>query len=300
MNNHNKCDNRNYSLDQLKNIAKKISFSPSLSNNVVKRFEVIKKLIIYSCYEYEFLDVAFERALSTFELALRERYYEIKKIDSKKITLCKLIDWGDSKWLFEESKDRIHSLRELRNSLVGHVTGYSLFGTMSLRPIISIVDIINGLYEDIDLRKLRKQKIQKMNTQLENILENGSILQSENIKIIIFKGELIFFNNKNNSYKYYFAFYPIFDPIETNKGMDIPNPIIISANSYDFKNDILTINDFNGEEVKITRIVKKENQVKYDKWSKDFKLNRSLQEMINSPIKFYIYEQKMNEIINKI
>jgi hypothetical protein len=286
-NKYKKFDCSYYSLDQLKNIEKKISFSLSVPNSVVKRFKVVKKLIIYSCYEYEFLDVAFERALSTFELALRERYYEMKKTDSEKITLCKLIDWADSKGLFEESKDKIHLLRKFRNSFVGHVKRYSLLGFMTLGPIFLIINTINGLYENVDLKKLRKQEIQKMNMRLENILENGAIFQSENIKKIIFKGKQISFNNKNVPYKYHFAFYPIFAPIETNKGMNLPNPIIISANSYDFKNDILTINDIDGEEVKITRILKKENQVKYDNWRKDLELNESLKD-INEKIDIFI------------
>ena len=257
------------SIEHFENLISEISFQKNVSDDVVKRFEVVKKLILYSYYEYDFLDVAFERSLSNFELALRKRYFEIEQCDAGKKDLQELINWANSKGLFEDSKDRIDSIRKLRNNIVGHPKVYRLFGTISLNMIFPIVDIINGLYEDVGLRFQRKQESRNIKKQLEIILKNGAIFQQNDKKLIIFYGQLLHFNNIKKPYKYHFLFYPIFDPRERDNRIDIPKPIIIEAKSYSFQNESFIIDCFDNEKIIIDRIQKSENLYRFCKWKEE-------------------------------
>lgn len=259
------------SIDYFKNLAKKVRFLPDVSEDVIKRFDVVKKLLIYSYFEYEFLDVAFERALSSFEVALKKRYFEIEKIEAKEKDLGELINWANSKGLFEDPKNNVDKIRELRNSLIGHPNSYSLFGNISLHIIFPIIDTINGLYENTDLRKLRKKEIRKVNKHLEFIFENGSIINIDNKKLIIFWGQLLYFNNTIQPNKYHFLFYPIFDPSETIDGVKIPKPITIEGKSWSKTEEGFFINTFDGKKIIVHKIKKAQHIEKFNTWNKSYK-----------------------------
>jgi len=278
------------SIEYFENLVSEISFQKDVSDDVVKRFDVVKKLILYSYFEYDFLDVAFERSLSTFELALRKRYFEIEKCDAGKKNLQGLINWANLKGLFEDSKDRIDSIRKLRNNIVGHPKGYRLFGTISLNIIFPIVDIINGLYEDVGLRIQRKRESRNIKKHLDIILKNGAVLQQNEKKLIIFYGQLLHFNNIKGPYKYHFLFYPIFDPREKDNRIDIPKPIIVEGKSYSFQNESFIIDCFSNEKIIIGRIQKSENLERFCKWKEELNAsNFPILAIINIEVNKYEY-----------
>lgn len=62
------------SFSKLQETADRITFNPSVPEDVVNRFHLVKKLVIHSYYEYEFADLDVERSLLTFEMALGARY----------------------------------------------------------------------------------------------------------------------------------------------------------------------------------------------------------------------------------
>ena len=49
-------------------------FKKEVPEDVVKCFGVIKSLLAHSYFEYEFIDVAYSKALQTFEMAMSLRY----------------------------------------------------------------------------------------------------------------------------------------------------------------------------------------------------------------------------------
>ena len=121
------------SIQYFERLASRIKFAPPVSDDITQRFEVVKKLITYSFFVYDFLDVAFERALFTFELALRKRYFEItsRSHQRKKLNLAKLIKWGNKQELFEDEEEVIHSLLRIRNE-TAHPKSYQLWGHLSI------------------------------------------------------------------------------------------------------------------------------------------------------------------------
>lgn len=259
------------SIESFNNIFSGIDFDPEISEDIIKRFEVVKKLLLYSYFVYEFLDVALERTLLTFEFALKNRYHELtgKKTTDKHSSLFALIKWGAEQELFEEDEKMIHSLRKLRN-VTAHPNSFQLYGHLAIDTILHTVDLINGLYEKVDLRKARKQEEIQINSTLANLLKKGVLLEVNNKRIIIFTAILVFFNNKVKPTIYHFLFWPIFNPNVKNDRVAICEPIIIHCNHCEFKNEFVHFTDIKGKKFKLTKILKTENIQKFSKWKRDF------------------------------
>lgn len=259
------------SIQFFKNISNNLIFKPIISDEIIKRFEVIKKLILYSYFEYEFLDVAFQSALMTFELALKIRFEELvkRKPSKKELHLYNLIKWGASENLFEDDEFIVHSLRKLRNSTV-HPRNYQLFGYLVIEVIQGIVDTINGLYENIDLRKARKSEKDRLNELFEKLIKNGAILETNNKRLIIFKAILLYFNNIAQSAIYYFLFWPIFNPEIKDDNITICDPIIIPCIKWEYQESNIIFGSSESYNSKLTKIDRIENQTKYNNWKQDF------------------------------
>jgi len=263
-------------------LGSKIKFSPPVSDDITQRFEVVKKLLFYSFFVYDFLDVALERSLLTFELALRKRYFEItsSKPSKKKSSLAKLIKWATEQELFEDDEQVIHALKRIRNE-TAHPKSYQLWGHLSIELILRTVEIINDLYEDVDLRRTRKQKEKQANDELDKFLENGAILESTDKRLIIFKAVLLFCNNKNERTIYRFLFWPIFDAGVKDKSVDICDPILVNCDSWKYVDDKLIFNEMNGQRLKLNRIDSVENGRKFDHWKQAFTSS-------NFPLSFFV------------
>lgn len=134
-----------YDEKQFLNIVSAIEFHAGVSTEVVNRFLMVKRLIMHSFFEYEFLDIAFERSLTTFEMALKIRYEEITKKNSEGKRLQALISWGAARNLFDKDEQFIQPLRHLRN-YAAHPTHNSFMGFLAIEPTLRIVEIINAMW----------------------------------------------------------------------------------------------------------------------------------------------------------
>lgn len=164
------------SIQFFEKVANSLTFKPIIAEDIVKRFEVIKKLVLFSYFEYDFLDIAFQNALMTFEMALKIRYKEL--MDKKPIrkSLKTLIEWGVKQELFEDEEFIIDALRNLRNSLA-HPDNYQLLGHLSLNGIQRTAEIINSLYENLDLRRVRKAERNNLESNFNTLMKEGAILE---------------------------------------------------------------------------------------------------------------------------
>ena len=273
------------SINDFKKTAGDLVFGPAVHEDVVKRFEVVKTLVVYSFSEWDFLDVAQERALSTFELALRMRYLEIEGHDPGEKELGDLINWGNSKGLFEKPKKQIDKIRELRNKLVGHPESYQLYGSVAFHLIFEVCDLINGLYEDLTIRKARKQELRKANSVLKGIISNGGLLDLTTARIIVFHASLIHFDRNNGNY--FFLFYPIFDMEMNNEKLIIPEPLVIQAKGWVLDHSIFYIDCRNNIRFSVTGDLSEENMTRFRDWKK--RLERTAH-----PVETYINE-RINE-----
>jgi len=266
-------------------IASAIEFNPQVPEDVISRFEVIKKLILHSYFVYDFLDVAMERALLTLELSLKIRYREIigTKPPRKCSKLSHLIKWAGDTDLLENEESAVDNLRKLRNN-IAHPRNYQLFGDLALHVIHPVAEVINGLYEDTDLRKARKIEEKTISLELNKLVRNGGELElKQDLRLIIFKACILYCNNKVTPKKFYFLFWPIFNPTPQNENVDICEPIIVCSNSWEIANDVFYLKNLDdGQEIRLRQITKNENTIKFVKWKQDFEASDfPLQSFIN-------------------
>ncbi|MBN8707332.1 MAG: hypothetical protein J0L62_15780 [Bacteroidetes bacterium] len=104
-------------------LANDIEFIDSVPDDIKKYYNRIRSLIRFSYYEYEFVDVAAQLALISFEMALKLRYKEIEERDST-LSFFKLIEWSINKKLITIEKKRLIALKDLRNHSV-HIDHFS-------------------------------------------------------------------------------------------------------------------------------------------------------------------------------
>jgi hypothetical protein len=269
--------------------AASIRFDERISHDVKQRYEVIKKLLVYSYYEYDFLDVALHESVLTFEMALAQRYQEVmgvppkqKKMPDWNLGLYDLIEWGASQSLFEDDASVIHRLREIRNA-VAHPEQYQLYGTMAFDIPARVAQIINELYDDVEIRKERKQTELEINENFNNIEATGALLEIDDKRYLIFLASLLHYENRLESKAYHFAFWPIFDPSKCSKEKcDVGEPIVISCTKHSANG----FEHYLSHRSRIKATLKKiENQVDIKKYREWLEFFRGFNE---APIQFHI------------
>jgi len=263
------------SLEYFQSIIKAFTFQHEVPQTIVKQFAIVCKLILHSYFEYEFLDVALERALFIFELALKTRYEEIhsRKPTRKESGLFQLIAWANRQGLFEDDEKIVHALRELRNEMA-HPNKDILFGYLSLHIMQRIVEIINELYENVDMRRSRHHEEKKVNELLDHFRQSGAELDLEDIRIIIFEARLLYFNNIVSPPKYHFLFWPIFDPTLHNNAVNISEPIVICSKGWIFADSVFRIkNIITEQDVVLKHMTKNANIQKFENWKHDVALS---------------------------
>ena len=240
------------STDDFKPILENINFVEAVSDDVKNRFDRVKSLILMSFYNFELLDVAADCALLTVQLAIAQRYEQLQSKDPKHKRLKDLIDWGAKGELFESNDRSLEALRELRN-VSAHPRRYSIIGDLALGLIIHVVDVINGMYEDVDLRSERKRVMSDINKVLQSVAADGAIIDHEGSKTTIFKATLVHYENRVKPAVYYFVFWSTFNltPDETGS-IEEGEPVLIKASGYNVENHIILLTETDSRYATIT------------------------------------------------
>ncbi len=247
----------------------RIEFHPQVDKEVTQRFDLVRKLIHHSYHEYDFLDAAYERALLTLEMSLHRRHIELEGTPSEH-TLTALISWGQNRGLFEDQKRITDGLVNLRNH-VGHLKAHYQVGYLALGLIQRIIEIINDLYEDDELRKKRKREIRCCQRILKQVVNDGAILEWQKQRLIIFRAELLWFENRLSPHRYYFLFWPLFDPIEKEESVKICDPLVICCDMWKTKENTLVFHEINDDgELRLLDLSKSEDECKYRDWKQLF------------------------------
>ncbi|MFA7710855.1 MAG: hypothetical protein WCY30_07105 [Candidatus Neomarinimicrobiota bacterium] len=273
-------------IDDFKTNLPIVKFKKTVPDDVVKFFAIVQKLLIFSYYEYEFIDVAANRALMGFELAIRQRYFEITgKTTTKKDSLNQLIIWAQKNQLFEFDQS-VDAVRRLRNYFA-HPNQYSLAGITVINLAADIANTINEMYCDIDLRKVRKQTTITIDNELQTLVKTGAVLTMDHSEQVVFGSVLTCFDNLSELNTYYFQFWPVFNWDEKSDTITIPEPIRIKSHLYQFKENQITVT---GATLKpITGHSKMED---FLQWKSKFDSNK----MLKSEIEMQIgRETKRNE-----
>ena len=250
-----------------------IYLQPAVPEDVHQSFRVIKRLLQFSYFEYEFYDVAASRAMMTVEMAMRIKYKQLTGEDwADKKPLYKLIDWLKESYCFEIYNDGfLNHLRHIRNSMA-HLKRHSFGGPLMNQWILHPMDIINDMYEDPILRYRRQILTIAIQDKLNEILSNGSQVTINGQSLILFHASVSLINNKLKPMQMSFYFYTIFE-IQSE---DLLNQIKIVPPQMKVDCHKVLINETsilglfeNGEICFELSILNKQiNQDKYDSWLK--------------------------------
>lgn len=249
-------------------LAGRIAFRPEVPEEVADRFELIRKLLRYSYYEYEFQDAAMDRALLTFELALKARYEELDgtPVRENEMNLYSLIRWGAKQGLFEESEKRVQATRKMRNH-IAHPKRNPLHGMLGPSAIYRIVDLINGLYADPELRAERKEVADKWNNRFEELTGHGAMLKTNGEEVPIFEARVLAYDNRREEDRYYLLFWPLFElPEEGAEEYFIPEPPVEVAEEIRSSGAKLRVDLENGEVLTLTPISEEDAQERVRQW----------------------------------
>lgn len=205
----------------------KAIFKDVVNNHVKNAFEVVHKLLTHSYYEYLFLDIAITRALQIFEMALVLRYQELNDgavWDLKNKPLIQLIKWFRERHYFEINDEGfLTHVRESRNAL-SHLKGHNFGGIAGIHWIDTVCDLINGLYDDVMLRKQRWETTNEFQSKLDTFLSEGARFQYLDMTYYIYSMGPLRVDNRVDPISCHFSLLPIFDPTSTN----LKVPIVLS------------------------------------------------------------------------
>jgi hypothetical protein len=190
-------DADNIPLEEFIELLPPIRFYDDVNQNVKEAFQVVHKLMIHSYYEYLFFDVAVTKALHIFEMALKLRYRELNNDEWKKNdSLKNLIEWFRKRNFFEREDEKFFDhVRNTRNYL-SHPEKHHFKGMTSSHWIRTAVDLINDLYEDIELRKQRRILTDQARHEIDLFLKNGGKLILKGVPELVYACGHILINNK--------------------------------------------------------------------------------------------------------
>ncbi len=191
-----------------------IIFRKEVAEDVLKEFETIKSLMIHSYYKYQFYDMAVNRSLQILEMACKIRYKELNGVDWKiGKSFEKLIKEFDAINMFDTHVSIIHHLREIRNSLL-HPDRHSYAGVVMADKILFVVQLINEIYDNVELRKKRIELQKQFNDFYLKNLESINEIVLGKKTTLLYKMQLLLIDTKDAIPLYHLIGIPLF-PLES-------------------------------------------------------------------------------------
>lgn len=267
------------SLDDFDALADGLSFRSEVPQDVDSCFEGTRELLRVAYTSYRLIDIACERALLCLELALKRRHDELGgPLERTGRTLFALVNWGAETGLFEDGRGMVDGLRRLRNR-VAHPDGERILGPLALTVTEEVARVINELYEDPTLRRERHRACGSLNTALAPLNEQGAVADLQGVggpRLVIFRAQALFVENRSGSPTHYIALWPLFEPGEDPNTLRFCAPITVAARSWKADEDRVILETSGsavqasglvaGGVVLVEPIVGGANATKYTQW----------------------------------
>lgn len=257
----------------IKKFVPEIYLRPEVHKDTKENFRLVRKLLEHSYFEYKFYDMGALKTMITMEMALKLRYQEINNEKwSKNKSLEKLIDWFADRNYFEVyNPDYLDSLRTIRN-IMAHPYEHTYSGPHSSHLIKNVVDLVNCLYEDPALRKLRMEKTMSIRNLLEGFKEEIKVYGKENT-YLAHRAWPGFLNNKGGKellHFYYKPWYKIPEEYLTTNQWGLSPTVCFIATNYTINQDHLLLKADNGDELMIAAIKDQNELDEFRKWRQEY------------------------------
>lgn len=260
--------------DFLKRYTPDFYLRPEVPAVVRESFRIAHKLIEHSYYEYNFYDMAAVKAILTMEMALKLRYKELGNEDGNKIRLPRLLKWfNDRNYIEIYNPDYLEVLRKIRN-IVAHPEYHTVSGPIYHRKLIgNIIDLVNGLYENPELRRERMVLTKTLNDFLESC-KHGFKVTGKEFSVLSYKAWIGFFDNKSVPNRIHFYFKPCFVNIDDNienKQLDQSLVFYCLAHVVDCQSEQLVFTDNKKNKLIVSRITDSAEQDFFNQWIDNYK-----------------------------
>lgn len=228
--------------DFLERLAPGFLFKEQVAEDVIKEWETIQYLIAHAYYKYQFIDVALDKAILSMEMAFKIRYREITGTDwpSKKPLAQLILDLHERN-LFDTSLEQLERFRWFRNHRA-HLDRHSFMGSMGINMIERVANTINEIYDDVDLRLLRR----KLESAYSSYMyEKKGVIRICFDKALVLLHELTCFliDNKQSRPVYHFIFTPVYDlqpyQIESENGYDVPESHFLAVTGLQLEDNVM-------------------------------------------------------------
>jgi hypothetical protein len=259
----------------VKNHVPKFHFRENVHEDILKEFEIINSLMVWSYYKYQFFDVAYKQALQTMEMAFRIRYNELTGhlYDGD---LFDLIEELERMNAFEARKEVIHWLRERRNGAL-HFDRHMYSGNTLVTRLHQIVDILNDLYDDIPLRLKRKELSNELEQVIRDSIKYGVELVRMDKRHFLHCIQIQLIDNKERELVYHLAAVPFFSlhqykEFSTQKGYSTPMFVPLQLRNVSIINgDVTGYDELSKTNITIGRIMDIARKKKYFEWRSQVK-----------------------------
>ena len=250
-------------------LADALVLRPEVPPTVARRFDLVRAAVRHAAVEAVLADAAFSRALLTLELALSSRHQDLgAPLPKKKRRLADLIDWGATVPLFENGPEAIHAARHLRNDLVAHPQGDARAFYHVLQVVREVPFVINGLYDDPDLRRERLDAWTGLGSVLDRVTQDGAVLDARPLGLgrhIIYAAACPFSDNRDGPLRIHVLAWRIHRP--KAGPVHIPSPLAFDAARWSATDDTVTLDLFSGGmAVTVAPLRKPENVRRFAAW----------------------------------
>lgn len=255
-----------------KNIVPDFVIKKEVPESIKEELRVIRRLLVHSFFEYRFIDLAVTQAVIVFERALKHRYYELNGADWSG-NLKKLSEWFSFREYFESpnAQQFIDAFRSIRNSRV-HSKEDNYSGLMLIRGVYKITYAINDLYEDFSLREERRKIKSNISAFFQKVTQCGGKLVYPHLPeepSIIFRAELIFFNNKAINNIFDIILFPISLAEKEGEATSV-QPLGFYANSVKIRENKLLLMNESFTLAEIYLLEEDEDKERYLNWKNSF------------------------------
>lgn len=254
------------------------TFEEEVPREVQERFAVVGSLVRHSYFEYDFCDVAAERALFTFEMALEIRLNDLGYDVGSRERLHSMIQEGAERDLFENGEEAAHSIRLLRNR-AAHPDASYRGGNGALILTRRLTRMVDEMYADRTLRKERKSKRKAMQEVLNQVTADGAVLdglsdkEGNPVRLLLHGAHALLVDNRDEPTIYNIAACPVLNPIPTeNEENEVVIPILLQPTDWKEIGDAVRLTMGDGV-VEIKPIRKPENQRRYQEKEAEFSNN---------------------------
>jgi molybdopterin-biosynthesis enzyme MoeA-like protein len=267
----------------------KFNFVAGVPKEVRTMFVVVDKLLQHSYFEYQFIDIAFLRALQIFELACKTR---LKQLNSKTpSSLQKCINQLIEKNEFESEKAFVLHLNSIRNYL-SHPERHSYAGIIYLKKFDLTTILINELFCDKMMQKDRMSLERKFSQQAQTIgLNSGQLIKRFSESLVSFRIELIGVDNTTERLQHHVAFVPMVPIYEMSDHQILPvlHYFVLTDLKWT-KTNLMAFDNGIHENIVVSSIREEKTQTKLRKWLNKFNENRI---MLEGGIEIDLFRMRM-------